>query len=113
MALINLTPHRLNFYTPQGVTAVEVSGTLARVSSSSQKTGEVAGVPIYSTAFAEVQGLPEPQEGTFYVVSTLILTALKAAGLSRPDLVAPGTGPNDGAVRAEGKVVGVTRLVQL
>ena len=52
---------------------------------------------------------------TYYVVSGLIQSALRAQGIYRSDVLAPGTGPNDGAVRCPhtGQVRGVTRLLAL
>lgn len=113
MQLINMTPHALNLYTTEGVVELPVSGQLARVRSSSVFVGEAGGMPVYENAFSDVEGLPEPQDGVIYVTSSLVLKALASAGISRPDVLAPGTGPNDGAVRdASGRIVGVTRLVR-
>jgi hypothetical protein len=45
-----------------------------------------------------------------YIVSGMVLSALYG---TRPDVLAPGTGPNDGAIRdASGRIVAVTRLVR-
>jgi hypothetical protein len=56
-----------------------------------------------------IEGLPEPEEGTIYIVSALV--AQRAIG--RADVFCPGTGPLDGCVRDEhGHVVAVTSLVQ-
>lgn len=44
--------------------------------------------------FGDIQGLPEPQEDTLFVVSALVLSAAKAAG--RTDCVAPATAANYG-----------------
>jgi hypothetical protein len=113
MQLINMTPHALTLYTADGVVELPVSGQLARVRSSSVFVGEVGGMPVYENAFSEVEGLPEPQEGVHYVTSSLVLKALKTAGISRPDVLAPGTGPNDGPIRDQnGRIVGVTRLIR-
>ena len=43
-------------------------------------------IKINSTSFGEVDGLPEPQEGTIFIVSALVAQALKGA---RDDLVVP------------------------
>jgi len=60
-------------------------------------------VPVEEQTFGEIQGLPAPEEGVYYVVSTLVLTAAKAAG--RQDVLAPDTAH---AIRdAEGKIIGV------
>ena len=75
-----------------------------------RQVGEVNGVPIYSApTFGEVEGLPEPQEGTIYIVSSVVASRLT----SRDDVVVPGTGPKDGTVRDEqNRVFAVTRLVK-
>ena len=62
------------------------------------------------TVFGEIQNLPEPQPETLYIVSALVGAALKGA---REDVLLPGTGPQDSAVRdTEGRIVAVTRLVR-
>lgn len=78
--------------------------------------GEAAGLPIYGApAWGAVEGLPPPEEGTIYIVSLLVLERLRAEGARRSDVVGPGTGPADGAVRfadgpQKGHVFAATRL---
>ena len=61
----------------------------------------------------EVENLPAPVTGTFLVVSGMVGDALRSRGISRPDVLVPGTGPQDGAIRNEkGHIVAVTRLKQ-
>lgn len=109
--LINLTPHPLNIYGPSGVIELPASGQLARVRSNTEVIGEVNAIPIIRPEFQDITGLPEPREATVYLVSNVILSALKARGLHRDDVVAPATGPNDGCIRnGAGQVQGVTRF---
>jgi len=111
MRLINLTPHALTIYGPNGMQEIPASGSLARVRSTSEVIGEVAGVPVIRPTFAEVDGLPDPEPGTYYLVSSVVLTALRSHGIHRSDVIAPATGPNDGCIRnAQGHVQGVTRF---
>lgn len=76
--------------------------------------GGEAVMPVCRVAVAlrsrgDVEGLPEPQPGTVYLVSGAVLAALSGA---RPDCFAPDT--SRGAVRSEdGRVESVTRLLQL
>lgn len=112
--LINLTPHALTLRAASGAdTVLPPSGTVARVSSTPGALETVAGVPVPVAGlqtFGGVEGLPAPAPGTMFIVSGMVLAALRG---SRPDVVGPGTGPNDGAVRNEkGHVVAVTRLVR-
>lgn len=111
MTLINLTPHAISLYTPTGVKEIPASGQLARVRASSEVVTELEGLAVARPTFEGLTGLPEPRPNTIYVVASLVLTALRAAGIYRPDVVAPGTGPNDGAIRdANSRVVGITRF---
>lgn len=115
MTLVNLTPHALTLVAPDGSsTILPPSGTVARVSTTPGTVGDI-GLPCLvaePTAFGAVVGLPDPVPGTFLIVSGLVGSAL--VGKGRTDVLTPGTGPNDNAVRNEsGHVVGVTRLVRV
>jgi len=88
---------------------IPASGNIARKGSQpGTPCGEVKGISLYSApTWGEVEGLPEPSEGTIYIVSGLV-----AGRISRPDVFSPGTGPQDGAVRENGRIVAVTRLIR-
>lgn len=65
---------------------------------------EVDGVPVEVTHVAGVEGLPDREDGTFYIVPQPV-----AKVSQRPDLVTPDTGPS--AVRDErGNVYACRRL---
>lgn len=85
MQIINLTSHTLNEITSGK--NIAPSGIVARVNQSNVKSAEYDGIPIYTTTFGDLEGLPEPVEGTIYVVSAM---ALNAVDDSRTDVVAPG-----------------------
>jgi hypothetical protein len=95
-------------------TTIPASGTIARVQMTEGTLVALPGLPcLVSTGatYGAVEGLPAPAEGTIYVVSGRVLSAL--AGSGRDDVYGPGTGPTDGAVRdAEARIVAVTRLVR-
>lgn len=114
MNMMNLTPHAIGLRSADGTdTVLPPSGTVARVTSTPGALETVEGCPVPVAGcqtFGGVEGLPEPTPGTMFVVSGVVLTELKG---SRPDVVGPGTGPNDGAIRNDkGHVVAVTRLVR-
>ena len=114
MKLVNLTPHTISLYSPNGVDNIAASGQLARVRYTSQTIGELNSLPVVRVVYGDIDGLPAPQNDTAYIVSQVILTALKDLGSTRTDVFAPATGPNDGAVRNQNnQVMGVTRLVTL
>jgi len=55
----------------------------------------------------------DPEPGLVYIVSAMVGAALREAGVSRPDVLCPGTGPQDGAIRdPEGRIQAVTRLIR-
>lgn len=111
--LMNLTPHPLVLLCVTGTQRVPQSGNIARVRHEQVPLDSVGGIPVYTTAYKDIEGLPEPVEGVTYIVSSLIQHALKQAGINRPDVLSPGTGPNDSSVKENGRIVAVTRLVRI
>jgi len=129
--VLNLTPH------PIGVRAADGTDTIippAAPKGGEPRVGNAPGVALADHPLAglvavhspdetgEVVNLPAPQPGVFLVVSGMVGDALRARGISRPDVLVPGTGPADGAVREPatlpdgsknpraGQIVVVTRL---
>lgn len=98
---INLTPHTINL---NNGTSFPASGTVARVSSSFSQFDENG---ICTVNYGEITGLPEPQEGVYYIVSAMILDAVK----NRKDVVAPSTGHPD-VVRSDGFIKSVPGFVR-
>ena len=90
---VNCTPHDI---TLNDGTVIPASGNVARVSASFTEFDENG---VCKQVFGEVQGIPEPKEGTRYIVSGLVMQASP-----RTDLVAPATGHPD-CVRSEDKKV--------
>lgn len=85
MKYVNLTAHTINEVT-SGM-SIPTSGRVCRVKATTVKIKEHVGIPLYSTEFGEVEGLPEPVTGVMYIVSALALNAIDS---SRTDCVAPG-----------------------
>ncbi len=83
--LVNLTPHDVLVIDGEKIIQIEKSGEIARVSSSSEKVGTAAGLPLFATKFGEVANLPEPKKGNLYIVSALVRAALP----HRKDLLSP------------------------
>jgi hypothetical protein len=101
--MINLTPHTITIRTPEGDVTIPPSGQVARVSTAETVVGSVLGVQVVERRFFEVEGLPPA--GTPCLVSALVLSACPG----RAGVYAPDSGPT--AVRENGQVVAVTRLV--
>lgn len=102
MDFVNLTPHAL---TIEGLGTLPSRG-VARCAALREETQPLAGIRLVRQTFGEVQGLPAPQADTTYIVSALVLGALRG---SRPDVVAPDTGPD--AIRENGQIVAVRGFV--
>lgn len=104
MTILNLTPHVINVHTPDGVVDIPTTGTVARLASTPpEPCGEVAGIPVVRMRTGDPVDLPEPVEGAFLVVSTMV----RAACPDRTDLLSPGPLVRD----SEGRPVGCDGLV--
>lgn len=101
--LVNLTPHAITFITDTETQVIEPSGTLARVSTKTVLTGEtVSGIPVTKTEFGVVEGLPDPEEGTAFIVSSLVAGRV----LERTDVFIPNESVRDDA----GRIIGCKSL---
>ena len=84
--IINLTPHNVNIIKDNGEKIiVEASGTVARCTQSTTTLGKINDIPITQSIFGEVEGLPQEEKNTFFIVSRLVLSACK----DRHDLLVP------------------------
>ena len=103
---INLTPHTI---TINNGTQYHPSGKIARVSNifSNFCCG------ISKVFYGEIENLPEPEDGTYYIVSAMVLAAnnSKPRCRRRGDLVAPATGHPD-CKRENGFIVSVPGFVR-
>ena len=95
---VNLTPHAI---TVAGVT-YEPSGTVARIDVS--YTDIEGGV--CHQEYGGMEGLPEPEDNTRYIVSGLVFAAT-----DRPDVVAPATGHPDVERNDKGHIVSVPAFI--
>jgi len=110
--LINLTPHAITFRNATGDHTIEPSGQIARVDSTAQVIGTMHGLPVQDVVLGEIIGLPESNDSeSVFIVSGMVLEALKLKGIRRADVIAPATGPKDEAIRNEkGHIVAVTKF---
>lgn len=87
--IINKTPHPVNIVNPDG-SFIHTLGRceeadLIRLAVNTKPGDSIDGLPTTVTVFGEPTGLPEYEEGTFYVVSQLVKGALP----ERKDLLVP------------------------
>lgn len=103
MTIVNLTPHSITFVREgESSLVIEPSGILARVSTKIETIGNIDGIPITKTAFGEVEGLPEPAEGTIYLVSSLVAQRVT----NRNDVFIPSESVRDD----QGRIIGCKSL---
>jgi hypothetical protein len=107
MTIINATPHTITILNKEaGITQdakkqflgtketivvlkeIPTSGIIPRVSMSNSPAGEIDGIPVETVIYGEIEGLPEYQEGIYYIVSGLVAAAASKQG--RTDCLAPG-----------------------
>lgn len=107
MTLLNMTPHALNVVCENNtITTIEPSGTVVRVSQNMELVTDINGIPVYRSQYGELEGLPEPQAHTRYILSAMAAAAAKAAG--RDDILSPGE-----LIRDEnGQPIGCRGLIQ-
>ena len=92
MKLINLTPHdiQLIYQDPEldheSIDIIPASGILARCDVLKEAAGMAGPVPVYNMTYGPVQGLPDPQADTAYIVSSVV--AQSVAG-TRDDVLVP------------------------
>ena len=103
---INLTPHTI---TINNGTQYHPSGKVARVEN--KFSNFCCGIS--KVFYGEIENLPEPEDGTYYIVSAMVLAAnnSKPKCRRRGDLVSPATGHPD-CVRENGFIVSVPGFVR-
>jgi hypothetical protein len=105
MNFINLTPHAVTI-ARAGLPALVISpsGQTVRVETRDVAAETVDGIEFVTRQFAGVTGLPEPQQDTIYIVSSLVLERCQERG----DLAAPADFVRDD----QGRITGAARLVK-
>jgi hypothetical protein len=106
MTIVNATPHTITILNKAGITQdakkqflgnkekivilkeIPASGILPRVKMTNEPAGEIDGIPVETVIYGEIEGLPDPVDGTFYIVSGLVAAAASKQG--RTDCLAPG-----------------------
>lgn len=115
--IINLTPHPVRLMDAQGQVIREwpAAKEYVRLDVQRVEKGEIEEVPVGTTHFGEpylaegkgeatrrVADFPAPQDGVYYIVPGLVMTALR-----RPDLLAPTQEPKLVLRDEAGRVLGV------
>ena len=102
--IVNLTPHTINFVHEDGtqLLTVDPCGTVARVSCKTVTIGKEEEIPITTNEYGEVEGLPDPETDTIFVVSALVAGRVS----HRTDVFIP----NEAVRNEKGQIVGCKSL---
>ncbi len=100
---VNLIGHDI---TISGYGTLPKADKPCRVDTQQLVIGKISGIPIVKTEFNGLLNLPDPEEGTYFIVSRITMDYIP---FRREDVFCVDTGPT--AVRDEnGQVVAVTQL---
>ena len=110
MKIMNLTPHALTIISGENnmqKLVVEPSGIVARVAAHTENIGNITTdngfvIPLTTTVFGQVEGLPAPETGTIYVVSSLVAGRVP----DRKDVFIP----NESIRDDKGRIIGCLSL---
>jgi hypothetical protein len=121
MNLVNLTPHAIHMMNENNdvIFTIPRSGQVARCETRRVMTGKIhitydndmgelyiATLPINKTEYGQVTGLPEPEVGTYYIVSAIVAQAVRG---QRDDVLIV-----DDTVRDEsGRIIGARALARM
>jgi hypothetical protein len=102
----NLTPHDLHLVIDGAIHTIprDPDAVIPRVVATPTVIGAVDGIPLTTVVLGAPEGVPDPVDGVFYVVSAM----LRDACPTRKDLLSPGDVVRD----ADGKIIGCKSLVQ-
>jgi hypothetical protein len=108
MTILNATPHTIAILNKEaGITQdakkqflgnkekivilkeIPASGILPRVKMSNEPAEPIDGIPVETVIYGDIEGLPDADGETFYIVSGLVAAAASRQG--RTDCLAPGT----------------------
>ena len=101
---VNLTPHEITLFgdNDKVLATFPPSGNIARVSAKTIRVASINHIPISTTSYGEVEGLPEPNDDEVYIVSSLV--AQRCQG--RKDVFIP----NESVRDEKGRIIGCRSL---
>jgi len=118
MKIVNCTKHSINL---NDGTSFEPTKHFARVTSIHTMSQSIVCetkntsqkhiiAPVFDITYDKIEGLPDPQFDTVYIVSTIALNAAKSIG--RTDCMAPATGHQDAVRNDLGHILSVPGFVK-
>jgi len=109
---VNLTPHPVTIRKSDGTDlTIRPSGSIARVDTVEEPLPDIEGVPAIRRTWGKIQPGISIEPGKIYIVSSLVLNAIRENTNWEKCMVAPDTGET--AIRDEkGQIQAVTRVVR-
>ena len=102
MTIINLTPHSVDYIDETGSVETFLSQGVARASQSIEEVGTLSGHRLVRYRYGAPVGLPDYKEGTFYIVSSILVDSVLQVGRRPDDLLLPADTVRDGQGRIAG-----------
>jgi hypothetical protein len=99
---VNLIGHEI---TISGYATLPKCEKPCRIDTQERVIGKLSNIPIVKTYFKGISNLPDPEEGTYFIVNRIIMDYIP---ILREDVFCVDTGPT--AIRENGQVVAVTQL---
>lgn len=109
MKLVNLTPHTINWYKQNGEVMEIPSSGLLRCKVESKLQEAIDGLQIYRNTYSFEDVLPEEEQGTYYIVSSIVANAVKELKLDRDDIIVV----NDSVRDENGRIVGCKSFARI
>lgn len=105
MKIINCTPHPISIMLNSKVETYEASGIIPRVETTKVFSKTINGIEFFKREKGNVAGLPEVEEGVYYIVSGMVFDMC-----DREDIIAPNT--DETAIRdSKGRIIAVTSFL--
>ena len=107
MTVINLTPHAVTIIGENNMhLVIEPSGIVARVAAKTENVGSITTdgftIQLTATVFGQVENLPAPEDGTVFIVSSLVASRVP----EREDVFIP----NESVRDEKGRIIGCKSL---
>lgn len=105
--IVNLTPHTIKVVNSDNQVIREYpSKGQARIATVGSSKEEIDGIPVVKTLFGGIEGLPEPDGESVFIVSMPVGQRCS----EREDVICPDTGPT--AYRENGLIIGVRQFAR-
>jgi len=108
---VNLTQHEINLHLEDIVMNIPMENKTARCAMGTEGLQDMSykglTVPCIRHLIGDPVGIPDPEPGVVYIVSNIVLSALKS---TRDDVVSPDTTAKSIIKDKNGQIVGVRRF---